>query len=625
MDENSAPKFLEIFFLSGLLLRCLISGRIYYWSNYIFLAWFSLAYLLALLFSKSAFPIPRLLKIGLGLFFASLILSMPFGIQPLSSGRELVIFLGYLFILLSGLEILNHQEPDQLLSIIILAAIIQSLAGLRQYFGGLESMVQISGNANLAGLEQVGMKRIFGLTFSPDFFSVFLAAALILWIGLVEKNVRSGRKQQSLYLSAASLIALLLLIPMLLSKSIGGFLSFLIGIAVLVALRFSSSLFSKKNIVSLILIFLTAASVLSIFAYRRRANIFQGESNPVILRLYNFQAGLQVFREKPWLGVGLGNFWIAYPKYRQARSNEVRYAHNNFIQVLAEAGPAALAGLLALILSPLLAFRKILARKDPLLNSIFAALLVLWSHWLWDFDLYAPELASLSFALLAAITIQLFPASSQKVSRLSRAGLALLIAVLGLGAGWVFAEQRAILKAQSFFNARDLNQGRSYAQKALSIIPGDDYAYALLAFSATQKGEKESLVEEYFQKAIGLNPRFAFWHKRLADYYFKQGRIRSAEMEYQRGLELYPNNLEMLVRMARIHRLNGDPVQAETFARKALAVSGDHQAALWELARIKLSRGQQREMLEILKELSEKYRDLDAGKLLEKYSKESEK
>jgi len=622
LNKKSALNYLEIFFLLGLFLRFLISGRIYYWSNYLFLIWFSLAYLLALLAAKSSFSLPGLLKLGLGLFFAGLILSMPFGIQPLSSARELVIFLTYLFIFLSGLEILSESKMEKLILIIILSALIHSLMGFRQYFGGLESLIEISGKAELAAMEQIRLKRVFGLTFSPDFFSGFLAPGLILLIGCAGKIMGDDPRRKTLNLLILLLIILLVLIPMFLSKSIGGFLSFLLGILALMLLRFSKTLFSKKTMLALLAALCFGAAIFSLFIYHRRAVIFQSQSNPVLLRLYNFQAGFRVYLEKPVFGVGLGNFWIAYPKYRQPQSNEVRYAHNNFIQVLAEAGPVAEAGLMIIILYLLLALKKIRLERDPVRISLFCALLALWSHWLWDFGLYAPELASVFFALLAAITVKIQARAGQKISRLTLSLLGFLLIILWILAGWLFAEQRMAKNAERFFIKGDLQKVSEYARKAVQLIPDDDYPYTLLAFIAMKKGENESTIADYYQKAIQLNPRFAFWHRDLGNYYFENNQINSAQAEYLRALKLYPNSIDLLIRLARLNRLKGNLPGAENYAQKALSIIGDHRSALWELAKIKLAKDEREEMLEILKELSGKYQDPEAKKLLEKYQLE---
>ena len=623
MSKKIPPQYLEFFFLAGLLLRFLISGRIYYWSNYLFLAWFSLAYFLALLGKKTSFPLPRLLRLGLGLFFGGLIISMPFGLQQVYSARELVIFLSYLFIFLSGVELLDEQKIGRLILLVIFAAALSALVGLRQYFGGLENLAGFGDAGDFALVEQVQLKRIFGLTFSPDFFSCFLAASLVLLPGCYRQMVEGTGSRKALNLALLGLLILVLLAAMVLSKSIGGLLSLMIGVLALIYLRFPKSSSGRKTIaVALALVMLTAGFC-AFFIYHRRSLIFEPGSNPVLLRLYNFSAGAKVFRERPFLGVGLGDFWIAYPKYRQPQANEARYAHNNFLQVLAEAGPIAEAGLLLLILYPLLGLKKIKAGNDPALSSIFSALLVLGSHWLWDYGLYVPELASVFLVLLSALTLK---REGQEIPRqLSRPALGLmgiLMVVLWFASAWIFAEQRLAKNADKYLFQKDPATAFAYAERALRLMPADDRAYSILAAAAAQRGEKESVVTDYYRRAIALNPRFAFSHKDLGDYYYHHGRIDAAEAEYLRALQLYPNSLDFLVRLARVNRLKGNLAGAEKYARQALGVRGNRSLALWEMAKIKLAQGQRDDMFKLLRELWEKHQDFGAKRLLEKYSGE---
>lgn len=60
---------------------------------------------------------------------------------------------------------------------------------------------------------------------------------------------------------------------------------------------------------------------------------------PVVERLAHWQAALNMTRANPWLGVGLGNYEVAYADYRLINWHEpLGHAHNYYLNVLAEAG-----------------------------------------------------------------------------------------------------------------------------------------------------------------------------------------------------------------------------------------------------------------------------------------------
>jgi len=611
-----------MFFLTGLLGRILVSGRIYYWSNYLFLAWFSLACVLALLVKRSSFRVPGLLKLGIGLFFGASIISMAFGLQPLSSARELIIFLGYLFIFLSALEIYSQRPLTGLVEAVILAAALHAIFGITQYAGGLERSISLGNAPELALFEQVKLKRIFGLTFSPDFFASILAAGLVLLAGAWD-HVTSGLSRSKPARMAVSLVfSLLLLVPMLWSKSFGGFLSFAAGITALAAAKPRGGLTGKKAALLALGAGLLISATLAGFAYHRRSVILVPENNPVLQRIYNFESGLKVYREKPMLGVGIGNFGTACAKHRASQGNEARYAHNNFIQALAESGPAALLGLLLIAAWLLLSLRKVLAGGAPLAAGLWAGAIVMLSHWLWDYGLYVPEAAAVFFALAAGLAASLPGREERKVSPPVLGLVSVLVAALWLASGWIFLEHRAMKKAERFFLARDWAQSKALAEKALRLIPLDDYPEMLIAWNLSQAGAEPAKVIPHFSKAIQLNPRSASWHKELGAYYLSINRLQPAEAEFRKALELYPNSPDLMARLARVRRLQGDIQGCQSLAQKALTVAGDHKRALWEIFWASMQQGEGEKAAEALRQL-QALGDNSAARLLERIGRKS--
>lgn len=621
-NKNFALQSLRWFFLAGLLGRMLVSGKIYYWSNYLFLAWFSLAYLLALLCKKTFFPMPNTLKLGLGFFFGASIISLPLGIHHLTSARELVVFLGYLFVLLAATEIIRPGKFAAASWTILLAATAHSVFALTQYFGGLSRSVSFSGQPELELLEQVSLKRIFGLTFSPDFLACLLAASLILLFGEGNELLKKWTKSPWLRALALAFLAALFLAPLIMTRSFGGFLSFTLGALCLILIKARKNFPARQMAIAIFAGLIIAGAVLASFVYHRRAVLFKEQGNPVALRLYNFASGLKVYSEKPFFGVGLGNFWIAYPKYRPAGGNETRYVHNNFIQVLAESGPLAEIGLLILAGFSLWPLRRVLGGKEFSAVSLLPALVVLLSHWLWDYGLYVPELASIFFVLLAGTASAASDQDEPKISRPMLFLTTLLSALLWAASLWLFLEQRAVKSAENFFRQADFEQAGTYALKALNLLPADDYAEMLVGWSLSSSGQGPSQVVPHFQRAIQLNPRFAFWPKHLGDYYLSIGKIEPAQAEYRKALALYPESPELLARMAKVRRLQGDLKSAEIYARAGLEKSGDRRSALWEMFWIKSSQDKKPEAASVLRELAVDYRDPAAQRLLAKMESE---
>jgi O-antigen ligase len=59
----------------------------------------------------------------------------------------------------------------------------------------------------------------------------------------------------------------------------------------------------------------------------------------IVERRAHWQAALSMFEDSPWLGVGFGNYAVAYPKYSLPKWDDpLGHAHNYYLNVLAEAG-----------------------------------------------------------------------------------------------------------------------------------------------------------------------------------------------------------------------------------------------------------------------------------------------
>ncbi|HID86926.1 MAG TPA: O-antigen ligase domain-containing protein [Anaerolineae bacterium] len=92
------------------------------------------------------------------------------------------------------------------------------------------------------------------------------------------------------------------------------------------------------------------------------------ENFATIERLAHWQAALGMWRDHPWLGVGIGNYVAAYPRYALPRWDDpLGHAHNYYLNIAAETG---LVGLVAYLLFLAAAFwqtwRAALRASHPL-------------------------------------------------------------------------------------------------------------------------------------------------------------------------------------------------------------------------------------------------------------------
>ncbi len=112
-----------------------------------------------------------------------------------------------------------------------------------------------------------------------------------------------------------------------------------------------------------------------------RAAPVSDENFAIVERLAHWQAALNMADAHPWLGVGLGNYEAAYPRYGlPSWPRALGHAHNDYLNTLAETGLLGLSAYLlgwALIVAWTL---RALRTRDPLWRGLTLGLLGVWTH-----------------------------------------------------------------------------------------------------------------------------------------------------------------------------------------------------------------------------------------------------
>jgi O-antigen ligase len=205
-------------------------------------------------------------------------------------------------------------------------------------------------------------------------------------------------------------IAIILTASLFLSLSRVGILCFLGSIIfMLTLLRLRKVLKSKAKFIYLLvaisfilLLVMGIDPLLDRFRILFRGDIFGRENRPDIWR-----NTLQIIRDFPLSGVGLGTFRNIYPLYKTLTVQvPVFYAHSDFLQLISETGLIG-AGLAVWFL--VIFFRDIylvwLARHNPFVKGIalggLAGILAILLHSFFDFNLQIPANAFLLTVIIA--------------------------------------------------------------------------------------------------------------------------------------------------------------------------------------------------------------------------------
>lgn len=82
------------------------------------------------------------------------------------------------------------------------------------------------------------------------------------------------------------------------------------------------------------------------------------QDDAITRRIQAWGVGLDIFLNRPMLGVGIGNFSLAWPLYADLPGGKWLTAHNAFIQILGEIGFLGLIGFVALLAVTLIGLRR---------------------------------------------------------------------------------------------------------------------------------------------------------------------------------------------------------------------------------------------------------------------------
>ncbi len=105
------------------------------------------------------------------------------------------------------------------------------------------------------------------------------------------------------------------------------------------------------------------------------------ENFSVLERLAHWQAGLRMFDDRPWLGVGIGNYAASYANYPQPHWYEpLGHAHNMFINFAAETGLLGLAAFLVFWLGVALAAARIGWARRGWISALAIGVLGTWTY-----------------------------------------------------------------------------------------------------------------------------------------------------------------------------------------------------------------------------------------------------
>ncbi len=381
--------------------RCYPDGDIYY--SLIFLsacAWYCLI-------RRPRVSWKSRLNYPLLFFVTAVVISTLFSLNIRVSLKEIYKFIPYLaaYYLMGRISPLQRRE---VLIVLVAAGFLLSLYAIYQFFWGFQKVLDYLGPAEVHAYarEFLSRKRVFATFLSPNMFAGYLIMLLPLGVGLFFDGLI---KKKPLFCLSTGCSILLMFTALVLSKSIGAWLSLLVIFLVFSALLcVYFPIFRPKVILSAVFICIIIISILAGILIIRADSLldFSDLQNPIAQRLYFWRSTVKIIKDFPFAGVGPGNFGSIYRNYKMPPAVKTQFAHNSYLQLWAETGILGIAAWLWLSIASLrLGLRKLTTLKSQgyLMVSLLAASSAFLIHNLIDFDFFLPEVALHWWVILGLI------------------------------------------------------------------------------------------------------------------------------------------------------------------------------------------------------------------------------
>jgi len=452
----------------------------------------------------------------------------------------------------------------KVLTALFWTASVVSIYGIYQYFIGFprteDFLREYGASSGLTSAQiadaasKLKYRRAFSTMFSPNIMACYIAMVIPVGLDLFLGS-RKGRVLRVLY----GVLIGVMVFALFLTKSAGGVVAFTSGILIYAFVK-KRSRFSGRHAAAGLLV-IVVLSFFGAWLYINRSDKALGVSNSFSKRMDYWHSSIDISGRSPLLGNGAGSFEILYSQYKSEGSDEVRYAHNLFLQVLAETGivgSAFLTLFFFLFLQKCLSgLRRAENEFTPGIVSGGAAFLV---HNMIDFSFFIPETAVVFFlyAGFAYSKDGVSPVAGRMSLIIKGASLASAIlftifftksyiaATYEDGALAVLAE-KGITSQVAARSVPPPPEAIELEKKAIEMTPYDDKSHAFLAalYEGQAAGDGGPLankaIEEY-RTAIRLNPFYPYHYRDLGILYLKLGDKDKAAGYFKAALLHYPSS-----------------------------------------------------------------------------------
>lgn len=270
--------------------------------------------------------------------------------------------------------------------ILIFSAGLVAISGITQFFGGVEFL-----RGRQAMVFKGGLRSITSSFNHPNGLGAYLIIPFTLCVAFLKSPSILKRR----------LYCLILFLVIILGFVIFHTCSRGTWFGVLAALI--AMLFISRRFITAIPLIIFCGIILFIPGFREIfSSIFQfgGDSS----RFLYWKGAVSMFAENPFLGKGVGTFMARFSTY--IPNIRISYAHNCYLQIMAESGIFSLFAFLGFIFLALNnAIKKFFSEHDPILLGGACGLFGFLVHSFFEVNLYSLPLAVLFWLWIGIISV----------------------------------------------------------------------------------------------------------------------------------------------------------------------------------------------------------------------------
>lgn len=499
-----------------------------------------------------------------------------------------IIVLAGLYILVPNVIRERQQIRKIMFSLIFVSGLI-SIYGIGQYFG-----------IDLLKLKVIGSGYISGPFENRNVLASFLVFTMPVSAGFLFEKISKKLKIM------VGLVGIITLIALIYTRTRGAWVGFIGAMAFFAGAKLMAEggmkkifkrLFSKKSLI-IISLMVICLGLLIRYDYRRPGSFTEKFLSIADLkdpatrhRFVMWHTGIDIIKEHPLLGTGMGTFKEIYPKYQSKylRTKKYgrfeglsRFAHNDYLEITANTGILGLGTFLWLIVTlywtGLKRLKQISESKysPNLLIIILSSLTAVLIHSFFHYSFYLPTTSMLFWLWLGLLNTDGTKLQKTKENihpSIIKQGAIVVITILLLV--WVTKPFIASLyfdRATYYSMSGNYHKAIGMYKKSIECNPRDEMAHNNLGNVYRSIGLYREALKEY-DEALKINPYLVEAYNNLGILYVNRGLYEEAIREYMLALEINPNLAGVHNNLGNIYRKKGLYDKALEEYKEAISIS----------------------------------------------------